>query len=134
MSFMLQIDMVQRTLTPEQGQEKLKVLAAAASSEPAAKLTGVIKLPEVNTFENPFPEWLVDALKERIPEIQFDNLNYIYWLECASEAEAKRLADWVCGDLKEWAARITDEMGAVMKQVQARVLLKDDTLVGYEGF
>lgn len=102
-----QVMMQPRVLTPVEGQAKLAEMFAEIkrNESQAAAGVNVLKMDGVNNHANPFPNWLYEWLK-RIPNVQFDTINYMFWKRCKTKEEAESFKQWV-ENLKNWA-RLND--------------------------
>jgi hypothetical protein len=98
-----QVMMQPRLLTPEQGQEKLAQMLEEIKRNEATAAVGVntLKMDGVNVHSNPFPNWLHDWIR-RVPGMQFDTINFMFWKRCSTREEAEALRQWV-NNLKNWA-------------------------------
>jgi hypothetical protein len=92
---------VNRVLTPAQGQEMLDRMFEKVTPESITGGFTAVKIPGVNTHENPFPVWVQDALKQ-IPDITYDDINFCYQRNFPSREKAKLMMDWFDATLRPW--------------------------------
>ncbi len=111
---------IERVLTPEEGQEKLKQLGAAIKDS-----TGWTKVvvPGANVHENPFPEWLNKLINDGIPEVKFDDINYIFHRRFDKVDEGLAYIKWL-EELKQWM-RSDESKAAVAETVRYRIFNTD---------
>lgn len=119
---------VHRELTPEQGQWMLNQIVMQVDKNPTHYAPGAVKLPGINRFENPFPQWLRDTFTTY--GFQLDSINWCYAASFATEGAAEVWRQWFDSSVRPWAAR----RGLDTSTVHARVMCEHpdvDALTAY---
>ena len=119
MSYAVQINLKGRVLTPEEGQ---KILQEMREQVPMDKTTGSWETIESknNIKKVDWPSWLSDWLLRGIPGLQYDTINWIFYRNCQTRAEADAIQKWVV-DLKEWARTNDAEKFAVLDRTDVKI-------------
>jgi len=92
---------VNRVLTPEKGQEMLDKMFAKVTPQSITGGFTAVKIPGENTHENPFPQWIQDALK-KIPELTYDDVNFCFQRPFSTREKAKNMMEWYDATLRPW--------------------------------
>lgn len=112
---------VTRVLTPAQGQEALSQMFNKIKELPGG--TGAVRTP-ANVSENPFPDWLVKLLEERVPNLEYDQVNFCYFVQLETEKEAVYFSEYLVKMLKPWGEQHEDpKVRDVMGRFQVRTMV-----------
>lgn len=126
--YRLQI-MVKRVLTPAEGQAKLAEINAKVSEQVNQGMSWGRVAVEGTLKENPFPDWLMNALRAGIPGLQLDELNFIFFREYDTTDEARYYENWIRGPLLDWAKSNPNWLIA-MNQLDVQVMDASATEIG----
>jgi hypothetical protein len=117
-----QIMMQPRVLTPADGQAKLAQMFAEIKKNEASAAPGVntLKMEGVTSHDNPFPNWLYQWIS-KIPGVQFDTINFMFWKRCKTRQEAEAFKQWV-SNLKDWAQANDQQKFADFERLVVNIL------------
>jgi hypothetical protein len=119
---------VHRELTPAQGQWMLNQIVREVDKNPTHWNPGAVKIPGINRFENPFPQWLQETFVQY--GFVYDSINLCYAGPFPTEAEAEKWRTWFDNSVRPWAA----QRGLDTSTVHARVMCEHpdvDALTAY---
>lgn len=125
--FLFQV-FIHRELTPEQGQQYLQHMISEIDRNPTQWTPGACKIPGVNRFENPFPDWLSSTLQQY--GFEYDSINLCYAGRFQSESAAEVWRNWFDNTVRPWAA----QYGLNTTNVHCRVMCEHpevDAMLAY---
>jgi hypothetical protein len=121
-----------RQLTPQQGQQALEQMMQGIDTQQTrvSAGAGALRLPGVNRFENPFPQWLRDAATQEW-KLHYNDINYCYQQGFNARHEAESKMDWFERVARPW---IRQRDPALEGNVQVRVMDEHDETLIFDSF
>lgn len=101
------------------GQAKLNHMALLAKQNSQALGWAPMKVPGVNRFENPFPDWLGKLLASA--GCRYDDINMLWYYKAEEYSQGLALLMWFEQQVRPWVAN-DPAWSAWMQQVTTRLL------------
>lgn len=123
------IILVHRQLTPQQGQAALEQMQQEIDRQIGTAGFGAVRLPGVNQFENPFPDWFRQQAERWL--LRYNDINYSYQRQYERRESAQAALDWFANEVRPWM-RMHDP--AFEQTVTVRVMDANEETTGLDSF
>jgi hypothetical protein len=122
--------LMHRELTPAEGQNYLEQMNRKIEFSSSQGGFSTVKIPGVTRFENPFPDWLQQALLYY--KLVYDSVNLCYHAQVQMEANAQSWLTWFDNSFRPWVVRAHPEFD--IASLHARAMTEHDDIGGNDSF